>query len=151
LGGLRANLDKTIQDLTALDVFTTEEEMGDDGGLTGRMTITLSSEERRIGRETFGIVSTTPILYFETFIRILVFVYVDFYCFLIWPFIETYWLGAVSCFALIPEKLPATELTWMDERVFTNRAQFFGKTLYYEGKIKSIECVLGLIFESYFR
>lgn len=27
---------------------------------------------------------------------------IDFYCFLLWPFVESYWLAAVSLFSLVP-------------------------------------------------
>ncbi|KAJ3104187.1 hypothetical protein HDU97_009442 [Phlyctochytrium planicorne] len=116
-GGLHENLEKTVEQMTAIDVFAVEDEVGSDGLPTGRRWITLSPEERRIGRETF-----------------------DFYCFLLWPFLETYWLAAIACFTLIPDKF-TDDLAWIDDRVFTNRAQFFGKTLYYEGDLSYFEAV----------
>ncbi|KAJ3110248.1 hypothetical protein HDU96_006773 [Phlyctochytrium bullatum] len=85
-GGLRENLDKTIEQMTALDVFMVEDELH-NGEATGRRLITLSPEERRIGRETFD------------------------------------------------------DVVWFDDRIFTNRAQFFGKTLYYEGDLSYFEAV----------
>jgi hypothetical protein len=85
--------------------------------------------------------------------------YIDFYCFLIWPFIETYWLATVSLFIIATVTPPRTEsqqqndtpnavrihpppgvfvdaegITWVDERIFLKKAQSFGKTLYYQGK-----------------
>ncbi|RKO84340.1 hypothetical protein BDK51DRAFT_46496 [Blyttiomyces helicus] len=70
----------------------------------------------------------------------------DFYCFLMWPFVETYWLAAVSLFSITPAATQTTEegpltLHWVDERVFMNRAQYFGKTLYYEGDLSYFESV----------
>ncbi|KAJ1568809.1 hypothetical protein HK405_013563 [Cladochytrium tenue] len=111
-GGLRENLTSTIDRLKELDVLSVEEDQH------GESVVTLSAEERRTGRETF-----------------------DFYCFLLWPFIETYWLAAVSCFSLVPEDPNVSELTWVDDRIFTDRAQFFGKTLYYEGDLSYFEAV----------
>ncbi|KAI8842555.1 hypothetical protein BC829DRAFT_364240 [Chytridium lagenaria] len=116
-GGLHENLERTIEQMTALDVFAVDDEVGTDGLPTGRRWITLSPEERRIGRETF-----------------------DFYCFLLWPFLETYWLAAIACFTLIPERF-TDNLVWFDDRTFTNRAQFFGKSLYYEGDLSYFEAV----------
>jgi hypothetical protein len=81
--------------------------------------VTLSAEERRTGRETF-----------------------DFYCFLLWPFVETYWLCAVSLYTILPDKKKnPTGLYWIDWRVFMDRSQIFGKTLYYEGDISYFESV----------
>lgn len=68
----------------------------------------------------------------------------DFYCFLLWPFIETYWLAAVSLFSLVQDTALATHIepgAWVDERVFLNRCQFFGKTIYYEGDLSYFESV----------
>ncbi|RKP12924.1 acyltransferase-domain-containing protein [Piptocephalis cylindrospora] len=50
--------------------------------------VELSPRERAIGRENY-----------------------DFYCFLLWPFIESYWLAAVSLFSLVPSasSLAATQ------------------------------------------
>ena len=45
----------------------------------GKRMVGLTDIERQSGRETF-----------------------DFYCFLIWPFIEAAWLGAVSLISLTP-------------------------------------------------
>ncbi|KAJ1567240.1 hypothetical protein HK405_006649 [Cladochytrium tenue] len=111
-GGLRENLTSTIDRLKELDVLSVEQDQH------GESVVTLSAEERRTGRETF-----------------------DFYCFLLWPFIETYWLAAVSCFSLVPEDTNVSELTWVDDRIFTDRAQFFGKSMYYEGDLSYFEAV----------
>eukprot|EP00842_Homolaphlyctis_polyrhiza_P000268 jgi/Hompol1/1241/HPOL_003109-RA len=84
--------------------------------------VTLSAEERRIGRETF-----------------------DFYCFLLWPFVETYWLAAVSMYTILPDpescEAAAGGLQWVDERIFLKRCQFFGRTLYYEGDLSYFEAI----------
>jgi len=55
----------------------------------------------------------------------------DFYCFLVWPMIETYWLVMVSMFAV----------SWNEfgfsVPMLVLSAQEFGRTLYYEGKCPS--------------
>ncbi|KAJ3016431.1 hypothetical protein HKX48_004039 [Thoreauomyces humboldtii] len=126
-GGLEKNLDETVERLRLADVITVEEEtISASGaattGLEDVKWISLSAEERRIGRETF-----------------------DFYCFLMWPYIETYWLAAVSLFSIIPEikgdEDAIQPLEWVDERVVMNRAQYLGKTLYYEGDLSYFESV----------
>ncbi|KAI9592107.1 acyltransferase-domain-containing protein [Syncephalis fuscata] len=93
---------------------------------------------------------------------------IDFYCFLIWPFIETYWLAAVSLLivamvtpgtdaqgllhstigapASTTAQLPAGVIeedgvVWVEERVFLKKAQGFGRTLYYQGDISYMEAV----------
>ncbi|CAG8571791.1 16329_t:CDS:10, partial [Dentiscutata heterogama] len=75
----------------------------------------------------------------------------DFYCFLIWPFIETYWLAAISLFSMTPtnpsqsttsiENKTTNNITWFNERDFQNKCQLFGKTLYYQGDISYFEAV----------
>ncbi|KAJ3014148.1 UNVERIFIED_CONTAM: hypothetical protein HDU68_000404 [Siphonaria sp. JEL0065] len=115
--GLTQNMLKTIDDMVELNVMDTEDEVVDNVS-TGNKLLSLSKEERRIGRETF-----------------------DFFCFLLWPFLETYWLSAISCFALIPQNLPTSEIVWVEERIFHDQAQFLGKTLYYEGDLSYFEAV----------
>ncbi|CAG8665972.1 18965_t:CDS:10 [Gigaspora margarita] len=94
--------------------------------------VELSDAERAIGRENY-----------------------DFYCFLIWPFIETYWLAAISLFSMTPNNPPQpttpvvnkttnnqpAPITWFNERDFLNKSQLFGKTLYYQGDISYFEAV----------
>ncbi|KAJ3412640.1 hypothetical protein HDV05_000451 [Chytridiales sp. JEL 0842] len=117
--GLRENLERNIQHLSALGVLDVEIEMDTQSSTpTGRRFVTLSSEERRRGRENF-----------------------DFYCFLLWPFLETYWLSAVSCFILVPPLTAPKSLKWVEEKVFMEKAQHFGKTLYYEGDLSYLEAV----------
>ena len=75
----------------------------------------------------------------------------DFYCFLIWPFIEASWLALVSCFMLAPP--PPTNIdsnsaigadgegVWIDYRAFNDHAQLLGKTLYHQGDLSYFEAV----------
>ena len=116
-GGLEQNLQMTLDRLVASNVVV----IGKDESKTGTedLWVTLSAEERRTGRETF-----------------------DFYCFLLWPFVETYWLCAVSLYTILPNKQTNPHgLYWIDTKVFMDRSQVFGKTLYYEGDISYFEAV----------
>lgn len=72
--GLVANLDKTLKGLEADGVVRLDRD--DKSNI---VKIGLSDEERKAGRENY-----------------------DFYCFLIWPFIEATWLAAVSLMGLVP-------------------------------------------------
>ncbi|KAI7905108.1 uncharacterized protein BX663DRAFT_501774 [Cokeromyces recurvatus] len=66
----------------------------------------------------------------------------DFLCFMIWPFIESYWLAAVSLFTLAPPSMAANQGSiWVDSKLFANRAQSLGKTLYYQGDLSYLEAV----------
>ncbi|KAI9017525.1 acyltransferase-domain-containing protein [Gaertneriomyces semiglobifer] len=123
-GGLDKNLDETVDRLHKANVISVEVEYsGPDEQEVTNKWISLSPEERRIGRETF-----------------------DFYCFLMWPFIETYWLAAVGLFSIIPDVVPPIDsdnpvIEWVDERIFMQRLQLLGKTLYYEGDLSYFESV----------
>ncbi|KAK5165151.1 uncharacterized protein LTR77_009249 [Saxophila tyrrhenica] len=70
----------------------------------------------------------------------------DFYCFLIWPFIDACWLGLVSCFLLTPpprhqSQTGDTEAIWLDYHTLQSRAQLLGKTLYHQGDLSYFEAV----------
>ncbi|GAA5798730.1 glycerol-3-phosphate acyltransferase [Helicostylum pulchrum] len=65
----------------------------------------------------------------------------DFLCFMIWPFIESYWLAAISLFTLAPSSVAAQEPIWVDSKLFANRTQSLGKTLYYQGDLSYLEAV----------
>lgn len=76
----------------------------EDGG----RLIGLADHERATGRENF-----------------------DFYNFLLWPFIETYWLAAVSLFALTPVgHAPSSRLSvaWYAEKEFHKSVQLLGQS-----------------------
>ena len=62
--------------------------------------IELSEAERLCGRENY-----------------------DFYCFLIWPFIETTWLGSVSLLGLTPP-VDGLQDVWLDMKKVQDNAQF---------------------------
>jgi len=72
--GLAVNLDNTLRGLEADKIVDLHRDS--EGKIT---TVGLSDAERAAGRENY-----------------------DFYCFLIWPFIEAFWLGAVCLMGLTP-------------------------------------------------
>lgn len=80
-------------------------------------SITLSATERRSGRENF-----------------------DFYCFLIWPFVEASWLGAVSLLMLTPP-VATTTTKWHTPTRLNDLAQVLGKTLHAQGLVTYLEAV----------
>ncbi|KAL9009455.1 MAG: hypothetical protein Q9173_005513 [Seirophora scorigena] len=91
-------------------------------------SIELSTAERRTGRENF-----------------------DFYNFLLWPFVESTWLGAVALMGLTPppstSSTPSTpssasdNSTYLDLRQTSDTVQLFGKTLYHQGDLSYFEAV----------
>ncbi|KAI9745645.1 MAG: hypothetical protein M1818_001179 [Claussenomyces sp. TS43310] len=110
--GLAVNLENTLRGLEADDVI--ELERASDGNI---ITVGLTSTERKAGRENY-----------------------DFYCFLIWPFIEASWLGAVSLMGLTPAADQAGEI-WLDAAKAQSSAQLLGKTLYHQGDLSYFEAV----------
>ncbi|KAL9080757.1 MAG: hypothetical protein Q9157_000544 [Trypethelium eluteriae] len=108
--GLEANLEKTLHGLEGDDVIKITRE--DDG-----IFVEMSDSERRRGRENY-----------------------DFYCFLIWPFIETAWLGAVSLMMLTPPT-EAEKGIWLNVKRVQDQAQILGKTLYHQGDLEYFESV----------
>ena len=65
----------------------------------------------------------------------------DFYLFLIWPFIEAAWLGAISLFMLAPPRESTDSEAWLDLRAVQDKAQLLGKTLYHQGDLSYFEAV----------
>lgn len=63
----------------------------------------------------------------------------DFYCFLLWPFIDAAWLGAVSLFCLVPT--PGSTVQWIDMKKAQGIAQIFGRTLYHQGDLSYFEAI----------
>ena len=83
--GLDANLEQALQSLEKDTVVTVVRDAA------GKVeSVELSSQERESGRENY-----------------------DFFCFLIWPFIEASWLGAVSLMILTPPASHTGDL-WLD-------------------------------------
>ncbi|KAJ5242748.1 uncharacterized protein N7469_001075 [Penicillium citrinum] len=100
--GLSSNMENTLRGLESDDVIKITR---DDSGVP--QFVELSDSERHCGRENY-----------------------DFYCFLIWPFIEASWLGAVSLLD-----------TWIDMKKSQDSAQLLGKTLYHQGDLSYFEAV----------
>lgn len=92
--GLDVNLDNTLRGLEADHVVRLDKD--ENGNIT---TVGLSDEERKAGRENY-----------------------DFYCFLIWPFIEASWLAAVSLMGLTPPDGKNGDI-WIGEAKAQNNAQ----------------------------
>ena len=110
--GFLTNLENTLQGLEQDKVMTI---VRDAPGKT--ISIGLHDLERRSGRENF-----------------------DFYCFLIWPFIESTWLGAVSLMGLTPPSDQKADV-WLDAVKTHDAAQLLGKTLYHQGDLSYFEAV----------
>ncbi|TAQ83911.1 hypothetical protein B7494_g7765 [Chlorociboria aeruginascens] len=107
--GLAINLDNTLRGLEADHVV---ELVRDAEGKI--ITVGLSDVERAAGRENY-----------------------DFYCFLIWPFVEAFWLAAVAMMGLTPPSDHRGD-PWLDVK----KAQdSLGKTLYHQGDLSYFEAV----------
>jgi glycerol-3-phosphate O-acyltransferase len=109
--GLAANLEKAVAGLRADEVI--HLFTGEDG----QTYAGLSNIERQRGRENY-----------------------DFYCFLIWPFIEAAWLCAVSLMCLTPPSKAEADI-WIDMKKAQDSAQLLGKTLYHQGDLSYFEAV----------
>lgn len=124
--GLAANLEKTLRGLEMDNVLRVIRVSSD---LARIEYVELSPVERESGRENY-----------------------DFYCFLLWPFVEASWLGAVSLMMLTPPPSPSssssnpsstdsTDSPWLDIKKVQDRAQLLGKTLYHQGDLSYFEAV----------
>ncbi|RAH68011.1 lysophospholipid acyltransferase family protein [Aspergillus aculeatinus CBS 121060] len=111
--GLTTNLDKTLRGLEKDNVIIVSRDPSSGKPLT----VELSEAERQCGRENY-----------------------DFYCFLIWPFIEASWLGSVSLLGLTPPSDFPKDV-WIDLSKAQNNAQLLGKTLYHQGDLSYFEAV----------
>ncbi|KAK4989518.1 hypothetical protein LTR50_003125 [Elasticomyces elasticus] len=124
---LAENLDTTLRELEADDVIFVTRDPDKPSKV---VSVGLSDAERASGRENY-----------------------DFYCFLIWPFIEASWLGAISLMMLTPPAPTATfesdEEThtapnpnvWLELNKVQDQAQLLGKTLYHQGDLSYFEAV----------
>ncbi|KXJ89160.1 acyltransferase-like protein [Microdochium bolleyi] len=111
--GLEFNLEKTLVGLEQDRVISIVRDA------EGKpVTIGLSKEEREAGRENY-----------------------DFYCFLIWPFIEASWLAAISLMGLTPPPGQGADDVWIEAAKAQNSAQLMGKTLYHQGDLSYFEAV----------
>ncbi|KAK3318214.1 hypothetical protein B0H66DRAFT_602812 [Apodospora peruviana] len=110
--GLAVNLERTLAGLEADNIIHVEKD--EEGNIT---KVGLSDAERSAGRENY-----------------------DFYCFLIWPFIESSWLAAVSLMGLVPP-LGQRDDIWLQVSKTQESAQLLGKTLYHQGDLSYFEAV----------
>jgi len=94
--GLDVNLAKTLETLENENIIKVTRNADDPNKVE---SVELSDAEREKGRENF-----------------------DFYCFLIWPFIEASWLGAMSLMMLTPPVGRRGE-HWLDLKKVQDRAQ----------------------------
>lgn len=92
--GLAANLDNTLR---AFEADKIVDLVRDEEGKI--IAVDLSDVERAAGRENF-----------------------DFYCFLIWPFVEAFWLGAVALMGFAPPKTYQGD-GWLDVKKCQDSAQ----------------------------
>ena len=111
---LDENLRDTLKQLETDKVILTSK--GDND--TEISSVELHPTERSTGRENF-----------------------DFYCFLIWPYIEAAWLGAVSLHMLAPPHPVSEHEYWVDFKKAQDLAQVLGKTLYHQGDLSYYEAV----------
>ncbi|KAI0999091.1 hypothetical protein K3495_g9103 [Podosphaera aphanis] len=110
--GLETNLHNTLIG------FETDKIINLERGVNNEIiSINLTDEERKAGRENF-----------------------DFYCFLVWPFVEAFWLGAVSLMLLTPPSDYRGD-GWLETRKCQDSAQLLGKTLYHQGDLSYFEAV----------
>ncbi|ODQ66133.1 acyltransferase-domain-containing protein, partial [Nadsonia fulvescens var. elongata DSM 6958] len=70
----------------------------------------------------------------------------DFYCYLIWPFVEGFWLCGLSLFLFLPYYSISSndgkpETNWIEESAFIKQIQVIGKTLYHMGYLKYYESI----------
>lgn len=59
----------------------------------------------------------------------------DFYLFLLWPFIEAYWIASVALFGLFsPEGREEADgnVRWVSQAEFLKASQAMGKTLFFQ-------------------
>ncbi|KAF7860456.1 hypothetical protein EAF04_008582 [Stromatinia cepivora] len=110
--GLAINLDNTLHDLEVDNII---ELVRDPEGKV--LTVGLSDHERSVGRENY-----------------------DFYCFLIWPFVEAFWLGAVSLMGFTPPPNKPDDV-WLEVKKAHDGSQLLGKTLYHQGDLSYFEAV----------
>jgi len=129
--GIVNNLHKTLRGLEADHIIKIGYKDADKNEIE---YVELTEEERRCGRENY-----------------------DFYCFLIWPFIESAWLAGVAIIGLTPPK--GCEEVWVGIKEAQDMAQLVfalprlgvilradrppqaGKTLYHQGDLSYFEAV----------
>lgn len=122
---LEVNVRRTIDGLIKEEVLIEEEASSDSPPSSEDRLINLNPLERERGRESF-----------------------DSFLFLIWPFIESYWLAACSLLLLAPPReilssssssSSSSRILWFGAKAFESKSQLFGKTLYQQGELAYLE------------
>ncbi|KAL9936933.1 hypothetical protein V8E36_004168 [Tilletia maclaganii] len=117
---LEVNLVKTVESMQKEGILLVKE--AGEGRGREHNEIGLSEVERRGGRENF-----------------------DAFLFLVWPFVEGYWLAACALLYLAPPmpegKSTETDIPWIGAKELEKLAQLFGKTLYAQGELAYLEAV----------
>lgn len=140
--GIKANFQRTLTGLEADGVITIDHGTNPDceNKSNSILSVQLSQQERDSGREDY-----------------------DFYCFLIWPFIESSWLAGVALIGLTPpsprytteaketqgegvqlekdNKKGGGSTLWVPAKATQDMAQLLGKTLYHQGDLSYFEAV----------
>jgi glycerol-3-phosphate O-acyltransferase len=107
--GLEYNLRSALDKLISHNVLAATVE-------DGVRYIGLSEAERAQGRESY-----------------------DFYCFLLWPFVDAAWLAATSLHCIVPPL--GSKIEWIDMKTAQDGAQLFGRTLYHQGDLSYFESI----------
>ncbi|PKI83716.1 hypothetical protein MVES1_002703 [Malassezia vespertilionis] len=133
---LDRNIEKTVQQLIDDNILqVTAGDNIDAEGLSvhdwraGNGLLGLADEERRNGRQNF-----------------------DIYLFLIWPYVESYWLAAVSILGLAPQSVqvrpahdagsvPEQRLPWYMKKDLVTSMQKIGNTLFWQGELSYYEAI----------
>lgn len=113
--GIQTNLAQTLNELVADEVLTVTMD-----ATTGEKMISIAQAEIEKGKEIF-----------------------EFYCFLVWPFLDGFWLVLVALMSITASENPNTEQEkiWVSEKVFLSQSQVLGKTLYHQGILVYYEAV----------
>ncbi|KAE8240610.1 hypothetical protein A4X13_0g7697 [Tilletia indica] len=118
---LEVNLVKTVEYMQKEGVLAVGPPADGRKGNEFR-EVGLSEDERKGGRENF-----------------------DAFLFLVWPFVEGYWLAACSLLYLAPpmpeDKSADSDVPWFAAKDFEKLAQLFGKTLHAQGELSYLEAV----------
>ncbi|KAI9840343.1 MAG: hypothetical protein M1837_001761 [Sclerophora amabilis] len=116
--GLSINLQQTLLGLEKDQVIKIDRDPSRPTAPGQVRSVELSGAERQCGRENF-----------------------DFYCFLIWPFIEATWLGAVSLLGMTQPLEFGDREVWLEFKQAQDQAQLLGKTLFHQGDLSYFEAV----------
>lgn len=119
---LEETLSKTLAGLERDNVIGLTRSPSNPNSANTITHISLHPSERTSGRENY-----------------------DFYCFLLWPFVEACWLGCISLFMLTPpadhHHAADAEGGWLDSKAVQAQSQLLGKTLYHQGDMSYFEAV----------